>query len=226
MRILLAEDNQVNQMLVTAILARAGARADIAGNGLEALEAMRSRAYDVILMDMRMPDLDGLEATRRIRELGGTPAQVPIIALTANATQDDRRRCLEAGMNDFMAKPIDANDLIQKIALHAKVALIDGEAARLGSAASHEAAPAIAPLSMEQQGRWRASSPRWKSATANDPAPPPAQAAPVQAAPVHAAPGAERRSMGFRAKQARHACPDETCPAACRSDLCRPCATA
>ncbi len=172
LRILLAEDNQVNQMLVTAILARAGARADIAGNGLEAIEAMRSRAYDVILMDMRMPDLDGLEATRRIRELGGAPSRVPIIALTANATQEDRRRCLEAGMNDFMAKPIDANDLIQKIALHAKVPLIEGEQARL-SAAEHEAEPAIAPLSMEQQDALSNLLSSLESATANDPAPPP-----------------------------------------------------
>ncbi|WP_374377127.1 response regulator [Dongia sp.] len=171
LRILLAEDNQVNQMLVTAILARAGARADIAGNGLEAIEAMRSRAYDVVLMDMRMPDLDGLEATRRIRELGGGPSQVPIIALTANATQEDRRRCLEAGMNDFMAKPIDANDLIQKIALHAKVALVGGEAARI-SAAEHEAAPAIAPLSMEQQDAISNLLSSLESATANDPTPP------------------------------------------------------
>jgi signal transduction histidine kinase/DNA-binding response OmpR family regulator len=171
LRILLAEDNQVNQMLVTAILARAGARADIAGNGLEAIEAMRSRPYDIVLMDMRMPDLDGLEATRRIRELGGAPSQVPIVALTANATQEDRRRCLEAGMNDFMAKPIDANDLIQKIALHAKVKLIEGEAARK-SAAEHEAAPAIAPLSMEQQDALASLLSSLESATANDPAPP------------------------------------------------------
>jgi signal transduction histidine kinase/DNA-binding response OmpR family regulator len=171
LRILLAEDNQVNQMLVTAILARAGARADIAGNGLEAIEAMRSRAYDIVLMDMRMPELDGLEATRRIRELGGAPSRVPIIALTANATQDDRRQCIEAGMNDFMAKPIDANDLIQKIALHAKVKLIEGEAAR-ASAAEHEAEPAITPLSMEQQDALSSLLSSLESATADDPSPP------------------------------------------------------
>jgi signal transduction histidine kinase/CheY-like chemotaxis protein len=172
LRILLAEDNQVNQMLVTAILARAGARADVAGNGLEALEAMRSRAYDIILMDMRMPELDGLAATRRIRELGGAAAQIPIIALTANASQEDRRLCLEAGMNDFMPKPIDANDLIQKISLHAKAALIGGDAAKL-SAAAHEAAPAIAPLSMEQQGALEDLLSSLESATADDPVPAP-----------------------------------------------------
>ncbi|MBL8707643.1 MAG: response regulator [Rhodospirillaceae bacterium] len=170
LRILLAEDNQVNQMLVTAILARAGARADIAGNGLEALEAMRSRAYDVILMDMRMPELDGLEATRRIRELGGAAAKIPIIALTANASQEDRRLCLEAGMNDFMAKPIDANDLIQKISLHARAALIGGKAAR-ESAEAHEAAPALAPLSMEQQGALEDLLSSLENATADDPTP-------------------------------------------------------
>jgi signal transduction histidine kinase/DNA-binding response OmpR family regulator len=171
LRILLAEDNQVNQMLVTAILARAGARADVAGNGLEALEAMRSRAYDIILMDMRMPELDGLAATRRIRELGGTAATIPIIALTANASQEDRRICLEAGMNDFMAKPIDANDLIQKISLHAKVPLIGGEAART-SAAAHEASPAMAPLSMEQQDALENLLTSLEDATADDPTPP------------------------------------------------------
>ena len=174
LRILLAEDNQVNQMLVTAILARAGARADVAGNGLEALEAMRSRAYDVILMDMRMPELDGLAATRRIRELGGAAAQIPIIALTANASQEDRRRCLEAGMNDFMAKPIDANDLIQKISLHARVPLIGGEAGKV-TAAAHEAEPALAPLSLEQQGALENLLSQLEVATADDPAPAPRQ---------------------------------------------------
>jgi signal transduction histidine kinase/DNA-binding response OmpR family regulator len=168
LRILLAEDNPVNQMLVTAILARAGARADVAGNGLEALEAMRSRSYDIVLMDMRMPELDGLAATRRIRELGGAAGKVPIVALTANASQEDRRRCLEAGMNDFLAKPIDANDLIQKIALHAGVALIEGDAARM-SAAAHEAAPAIAPLSLEQQEALESLLNSLADATADDP---------------------------------------------------------
>ncbi|WP_166645038.1 response regulator [Dongia mobilis] len=171
LRILLAEDNPVNQMLVTAILARAGARADVAGNGLEALEAMRSRSYDIVLMDMRMPELDGLAATRRIRELGGGAGRVPIVALTANASQEDRRLCLEAGMNDFLAKPIDANELIQKIGLHAGVALIDGEAGR-ASAAVHEAAPAIAPLSLEQQDALESLLNSITDATADDPAPP------------------------------------------------------
>jgi CheY-like chemotaxis protein len=171
LRILLAEDNQVNQMLVSAILARAGARADIAGNGLEAIEAMRSRPYDVILMDMRMPEVDGLEAARRIRDLGGVPAGVPIIALTANATQDDRRLCLEAGMNDFIAKPIDANELIQKIALHTKAALIEGGTARW-SGVVHESTAGIAPLSLEQQGALESLLSSLENATADDPIPP------------------------------------------------------
>src|SRR5690606_23781376 len=115
--------------------------------------------------------LDGLAAARRIRELGGAAATIPIIALTANASQEDRRLCLEAGMNDFMAKPIDANDLILKISLHAKVPLIGGEAART-SAAAHEAEPAMAPLSLEQQDALESLLTSLEDATADDPAPP------------------------------------------------------
>ena len=132
---------------------------------------MRSRAYDIILMDMRMPEMDGLEATRRIRELGGAPAHVPIIALTANATQEDRRLCLEAGMNDFMAKPIDANDLVQKIALHAKVPLLVGKVTR-ESAAADDAGPTVVPLSVEQQNALESLLSSLESATSGDPNPP------------------------------------------------------
>ena len=120
LRVLVVEDNQVNQLLVTTILAKAGMRAEVAANGVEAVQAVHQRNFDVILMDMQMPEMDGLEATRRIRQLGAMGKAVPIIAMTANAMQEDRRRCLEAGMNDFVAKPIDSAELLRKIAAHCR----------------------------------------------------------------------------------------------------------
>lgn len=111
-RVLLAEDNVVNQRVATMLLQRLGYRADIAANGHEVIEALRRQAYDVILMDVQMPDMDGLEATRRIAEEMPDPAARPwIIALTANAMQGDRERCLAAGMNDYISKPIDREEL-------------------------------------------------------------------------------------------------------------------
>ena len=147
LRILVAEDNHVNQMLVTTILAKAGMRSDVAANGVEAVQAIRQRGYDAILMDMQMPEMDGLEATRRIRDLGGAALTIPIIAMTANAMQDDRRRCLEAGMNDFMPKPIDANELVRKIAAHTGAHLTD-QPASLPDVAAEEPA---AGLSSDQE---------------------------------------------------------------------------
>jgi signal transduction histidine kinase/CheY-like chemotaxis protein len=120
LRVLVVEDNQVNQLLVTTILAKAGMRAEVAANGVEAVQAVHARNFDVILMDMQMPEMDGLEATRRIRQLGAMGRAMPIIAMTANAMQEDRRRCLEAGMNDFVAKPIDSGELLRKIAAHCR----------------------------------------------------------------------------------------------------------
>jgi GAF domain-containing protein/CheY-like chemotaxis protein len=105
LRILLAEDNPVNQKLALRLLDRMGYRADVAGNGLEAIAALEGAVYDVVLMDIQMPEVDGLEATRRIRRRwpGGTPR---IVAMTANAMDGDREACLEAGMDDYIAKPI------------------------------------------------------------------------------------------------------------------------
>ena len=108
LRILLAEDNQINSVLAQAILKRAGHHVDVAANGQEAVDTFALAPYDVVLMDMRMPIMDGMEATRRIRI---RDAETPIIALTANSTAADRRDCLEAGMNDFISKPIDPADL-------------------------------------------------------------------------------------------------------------------
>ena len=110
-RILLAEDNQINAVLATTILKRAGHQVDVAVNGAEALEALRREDYDIVLMDMHMPEMDGLEATQAIRALAGDEARVPIVALTANAMGSEERKCFVAGMDDFLSKPFEPDDL-------------------------------------------------------------------------------------------------------------------
>ena len=106
LRVLLAEDNRINQVLAVSLLERAGHRVDAVANGIEAVAAAGKIPYDVVLMDVHMPEMDGLEATMAIRRLGGMNAKVPIIALTANAMPGDRERFLAAGMDDYIAKPI------------------------------------------------------------------------------------------------------------------------
>ncbi|HEY5902651.1 MAG TPA: response regulator, partial [Anaerolineales bacterium] len=114
LRILLAEDNQVNQKLALRILEQMGYRADVASNGLEAVESIERQTYDVILMDVQMPEMDGLDATREIRKLGGV-TQPHIIAMTANAMEGDREICIAAGMNDYVSKPIRVNELVDAL---------------------------------------------------------------------------------------------------------------
>jgi len=116
LRILVVEDNQVNQLLATVLLGKAGHRIDVAGNGLEALAAIGSRPYDLVLMDVQMPEMDGIEATRRIRSMAGPVGRIPIIAMTANAMKGDRELLLAAGMNDYVSKPIDKGQLFAAIA--------------------------------------------------------------------------------------------------------------
>ncbi|HEY5551176.1 MAG TPA: PAS domain S-box protein [Opitutaceae bacterium] len=112
-RILLAEDNAVNQKVALLMLAKNGYRADVAGNGLEVLEAVRRQTYDVILMDVQMPEMDGIEATRRLLQVRPDPSQRPwIVAVTANAMEGDREICVEAGMDDYISKPIKIPDLL------------------------------------------------------------------------------------------------------------------
>jgi signal transduction histidine kinase/CheY-like chemotaxis protein/HPt (histidine-containing phosphotransfer) domain-containing protein len=112
LRILLAEDHSTNQRLALLTLGRLGYRADVAGNGLEVLSALERQRYDVILMDLQMPEMDGLEATRRIRQHQPKESGPRIIAMTANVTKDDRLACFEAGMDDFLPKPIRVNELV------------------------------------------------------------------------------------------------------------------
>ncbi len=112
LKILVAEDNPVNQKVADNILKRLGYRADMAGNGLEVLQALRRQCYDVVLMDVQMPEMDGLTATRRICQQWTEDERPRIIAVTANAMQDDREACLEAGMEDYISKPIRVEELI------------------------------------------------------------------------------------------------------------------
>jgi CheY-like chemotaxis protein len=124
LKILLAEDNAVNQKLALRLLEQMGYRADVASNGLEAVESVARQKYDVVLMDVQMPEMDGLEATRQIVDLTGfgnrSGLKPYIIGLTANAMQGDREACLAAGMQDYIAKPIRVDELVTAL-LNAKV---------------------------------------------------------------------------------------------------------
>lgn len=114
-RILLAEDNAINALLTRTLLEAEGHSVDTVEDGVLAVEAMKTASYDLIFMDMRMPNMDGLEATRKIRSLSNVGRSLPIIALTANAFDDDRNACFDSGMNDFMTKPVSAEELSEKV---------------------------------------------------------------------------------------------------------------
>lgn len=115
LRILIVEDNSINVLLVTKLLARAGYTADVAYNGLEGLEAISKKVYDVVLCDIQMPIMDGFEATKRIRQEIPAHRQPTIIACTANALANEREACLSGGFDDYLSKPIDARQLAAKV---------------------------------------------------------------------------------------------------------------
>ena len=125
LRILVAEDNRINVMLATALLGKMGHRVDTVANGREALEALGRAPYDLILMDVHMPEMDGLEATRRIRQAeadGRRRGRLPIVALTASTLEGDRQVCIEAGMDEFLAKPLKPEALQAVLARYAVAA--------------------------------------------------------------------------------------------------------
>ena len=124
-RILLAEDNPVNQKVAQAILRKMGLQADVVADGQEAINALQIIPYDLVLMDCQMPNMDGFEATRSIRQQGSKALnpRIPIIAMTAATMQGDREKCIQAGMNDFIAKPFQQIELAKTLAKWLKITL-------------------------------------------------------------------------------------------------------
>jgi CheY-like chemotaxis protein len=117
LRVLVVEDNPVNQTLAQRLLEKQGYLVTVAGNGKEALAALAGAAFDVVLMDVQMPEMDGLAATAAIRAAEqGTGRRLPIIALTAQALDGDRERCLAAGMDGYLAKPVRGPQLLRAVA--------------------------------------------------------------------------------------------------------------
>jgi signal transduction histidine kinase/HPt (histidine-containing phosphotransfer) domain-containing protein/ActR/RegA family two-component response regulator len=141
LRILLAEDNSVNQKVALLLLERLGYRADLAANGLEALEALRRQPYDVVLMDVQMPEMDGLEAARRIRDEWPPHTRPRIVAMTANALRGDRETCLEAGMDDYLSKPILIDNLRQALLRASLLSRDPGQETRRGPSEVRRPAP-------------------------------------------------------------------------------------
>jgi CheY-like chemotaxis protein len=115
LRILLAEDNVVNQKLALRLLQQMGYRADVASNGIEAIESIERQPYDVVLMDVQMPEMDGLAAAREINRRWPDGTRPRIVAMTANAMQGDREECLAAGMDDYVTKPIRVDQLVEAL---------------------------------------------------------------------------------------------------------------
>lgn len=116
--ILVAEDNEVNQLVIVSMLERLGVKVSVANDGIEAVNAVQSESFDLVLMDCQMPKMDGFEATEKIRASASTQLGLPIIALTANVRLEDRQKCIAAGMDDFLAKPVAFSALVSMIEQH------------------------------------------------------------------------------------------------------------
>ena len=114
-RLLVAEDNLVNQKVAMRMLEKAGHRVDVANNGIEALAALKNASYDMVLMDMQMPEMDGYEATAEIRKMAPEYRELPVIAMTANAMKGDREKCIAAGMDDYISKPVKPKGLLEMV---------------------------------------------------------------------------------------------------------------
>ncbi|HEY0835507.1 MAG TPA: response regulator [Azospirillum sp.] len=143
--ILLAEDNPVNQKVAAGLLARRGHRVTVVPDGRRAVEAVRAQAFDAVLMDMQMPGMDGLEATRAIRRLPGPAGRVPVIAMTANTMPGDAERCYAAGMDGYLRKPVSAAELDAALARHAPA-----PAAPSDGSPTDDGAAVFAPAVLEQ----------------------------------------------------------------------------
>ena len=131
LRVLLVEDHVANQELVCAILSRDSYRVDIANDGIQAIDAVKANVYDLILMDILMPRMDGVTAARKIREMPGSAGHTPIIALTAHAAPDKVRAYWQAGMDDFVAKPFKKQDLHDAICRVVGLPAVEREPARI-----------------------------------------------------------------------------------------------
>jgi CheY-like chemotaxis protein len=136
LRILLAEDNLINQKVTLHLLAEMGYQAEVAMNGEEVLAALAQHAYDIILMDVQMPEMDGIEATKRIRAQWPTEQQPRIIAMTAHAMESDRQWCLEAGMDDYLSKPVQVDALVAMLTQGESQGSVGGKGSGVGDQGS------------------------------------------------------------------------------------------